>query len=130
MGGNHGDEHYEREKAEVDGGKLRTKPCERAGTQHVVFKQIVDRKGHHQHECHGNAEAKGRLNVLGHGYEGAHAQEVGENHIVDKYRPDEYVEIFHTVVCLGLIFLEVFVDASLHPDDARHDDEGHGGEYN
>ena len=95
--GNDGDEHDEREEAQVNVGILRAEPSQRTGTQDVGLQKIVDRECHHKHEGHGNAQTEGGLHVLRHGDKGAHAKEVGENHVVDKNRPYEYVEIFHVV---------------------------------
>ena len=96
-----GDEHDEAQEAEVHLGQRGRYPCQRSGCEEEFVEQIVDRHGDEQHEGDRYAEARRGLHRLAHGKVGAHAEEEGEDHVVDKYRLDEYVNVVHNLECVS-----------------------------
>jgi hypothetical protein len=95
-GRNHGYEHDEGEEAQVHLGEARrpakdSAPC----FEHVVLEQVVHGHRYTEHEDHGRSQANGRLHRLAHGEVRAHAQEVGEDHVLDEDRLDEDVDEVH-----------------------------------
>ena len=85
-GGDRGDEDDEGEEAQIDALD------QSAGLEHVFVQEVVQGHGHHHHERDGGSEAQGRLHALRHGDVGAHAEEEGEDHVVDENRPDEDIQ--------------------------------------
>ena len=103
-GGDDGDEHDEAQEAEVDIGQRGREPCQRTVGEEVLVQQEVDGHRDKQHEGHRDAEARRGLHRLAHGKVGAHAEEEGENHVVDEYRLDEYINVFHNLECVNASF--------------------------
>ena len=88
----HCDEDDQRQEREVRAGKARAQPRQRPFAEQVFVDQVVDGHGDGQHKADGQSQPEGGLHVLGDGQIGAHAQEVGEDHVVDKDGADEDVE--------------------------------------
>ena len=88
--GDGGDEDDKRQEVQVHIGQ----PGPRKGTclEYEFIQEVVQRHGHHHHERNGGAEAEGRLHALRHGDVGAHAEEEGEDHVVDEDRPDKDIQ--------------------------------------
>jgi len=97
-GGDDGDEHDEAEEGEVHVGQRRRDPRHGAGGEEELVQQVVDGHGDEQHEGDCHAEARGGLHGLGDGKVGAHAEEEGEDHVVDEYRLDEYINVVHSLM--------------------------------
>ena len=81
--GDDGNEQDEREKREVNAGH------EAVGAENLGLQQVVDGERDELDKGDGDAEAKGRLDVLRHGKVRAHTEEERENHVVHEYRADE-----------------------------------------
>ena len=115
------DEHDEAEEAQVDIGVIGVEPRERPFLEHVVLEEVVDGHGDAQHEDHREAEAVGGFDGFGHREVRTHAQEVGENHVLNEDALHEYAEVFH-----GLVFFDkCLVAAALNPNDDANRDQGH-----
>ena len=97
-----GDEHDEAEEGEVHIGQRRRNPRHGAGGEEELVEQVVDGHGDEQHEGDGHAQACRGLHGLRHGKVGAHAEEEGEDHVVDKDRLDEYVNVVHNLECVSV----------------------------
>ena len=92
-----GDEHNEAQEAEVHLGQRGRNPRQRSGGEEEFVEQVVDGHGDEQHEGDRYAQARRGLHRLAHGKVRAHAEEEGEDHVVDKYRLDEYVDVVHNL---------------------------------
>ncbi len=96
-GGDDGDEHDEAQEAEVHLGQRGRDPRQCAWGEEEFVEQVVDGHGDEQHEGDRYAEARRGLHRLAHGKVGAHAEEEGENHVVDENRLDKYVNVVHNL---------------------------------
>ena len=92
-----GNENDETQEAQVDMGELGTDPCQGAVGEQVFVDQKVNRYGDQQHKGDRHAQSEAGLYGLRNRQIGTHAQEIGEYHIVDKDRFDEYVKEVHIV---------------------------------
>ena len=82
-------EHDEAQEAEVYSGVLRAEPGKRAFFEDKVLEEVVDGDRDAQNENHRESKANGRLHCLGDGEVRAHAQEVGEDHVLYEDPLDE-----------------------------------------
>ena len=84
--GDRGDKDDESQKAQIDSRD------QYIGFEDVFVQKVVQRHGHHHHERNGQTQAEGRLDALRYGDVGTHAEEEGEDHVVDKDRPDKDIQ--------------------------------------
>jgi len=101
-GGDNGDEHDQAQEAQVHLGQRGRDPRQRSRCQEVLVEQVVDGHGDEQHKRDRYAEARRGLHRLAHGKVGTHAEEEGEDHVVDKDRLDEYVNVVHNLECVSV----------------------------
>jgi len=98
---NHRDEDDQRQEREIRASKACTQPRQRPFAEQVFVNQVVDGHGNRQHEADGQTQPEGGLHVLGDGQIGAHAQEVGEDHVVDEDGAEE--DFYHNGYGLWVI---------------------------
>ncbi len=87
----------------------------------ILVDQVVDRNGNGLHDDHGDAESDGGIDLFRNGEKGAHAEEKGERHILDKNRLDQETEVMlHRLVLFDLVGFP----GAQNPDQQTDDKEG------